>query len=81
MSSALQGDLVISRPDISVLAFYQRGATIDDTTVVLVREFRSPASTPDGLVHELPGGSGSANASALDQAVGEAEEETGSPPA
>jgi ADP-ribose pyrophosphatase YjhB (NUDIX family) len=70
-------EVVISRPDISVLAFYQRGATIDDTTVVLVREFRSPASTPDGLVHELPGGSGSANASALDQAVGEAEEETG----
>ncbi len=70
-------EVVISRPDISVLALYQRGATIDDTTVVLVREFRSPASTPDGLVHELPGGSGTAEADALDQAVRETEEETG----
>src|SRR5712691_4734743 len=70
-------EVVISRPDISVLALYLRGATIDDTIIVLVREFRSPASTPDGLVHELPGGSGSAAADALDQAVSEAEEETG----
>ena len=70
-------EVVISRPDISVLALYQRGATIDDTAIVLVREFRSPASTPDGLVHELPGGSGTAEAGALDQAVRETEEETG----
>jgi len=70
-------EVVISRPDISVVALYQRGATIDDTTIVLVREFRSPASTPDGLVHELPGGSGAAEADALDQAVRETEEETG----
>lgn len=70
-------EVVISRPDISVLALYQRGATIDDSTIVLVREFRSPASTPDGLVHELPGGSGTAEADALDQAVKETEEETG----
>lgn len=69
-------EVVISRPDISVMALYQRGATIDDTIIVLVREFRSPASTPDGLVHELPGGSG-AEADALDQAVHETEEETG----
>jgi hypothetical protein len=47
------------------------------TIVVLVREFRSPASNPDGLVHELPSGSGSATASALDQAVTETREETG----
>jgi ADP-ribose pyrophosphatase YjhB (NUDIX family) len=44
---------------------------------VLVREFRSPASTPDGFVHELPGGSGAQKAEALDQAVRETEEETG----
>jgi ADP-ribose pyrophosphatase YjhB (NUDIX family) len=70
-------EVVISRPDISVVALYQRGATIDDTTIVLVREFRSPASTPDGLVHELPGGSGTSGADALDQAVRETGEETG----
>jgi 8-oxo-dGTP pyrophosphatase MutT (NUDIX family) len=70
-------EVVISRPDISVMALYQRGASMDETVVVLVREFRSPASTPDGLVHELPGGSETAETGALDQAVRETEEETG----
>jgi hypothetical protein len=68
-------EVVISRPDISVMALYRRSATIDDTIVVLVREFRSSASSPDGMVHELPGGS--AAGSALDQAVTETREETG----
>lgn len=70
-------EVVISRPDISVMALYRRGETIDDTTVVLVREFRSPASTSDGLVHELPGGSAAGEAEAVDQAVKETREETG----
>jgi len=70
-------EVVISRPDISVMALYRRGATLDDTAIVLVREFRSPASTPDGLVHELPGGSSAVNTDALGQAIAETEEETG----
>ena len=70
-------EVVISRPDVSVMALYQRGATIDNTIIVLVREFRSPASTRDGLVHELPGGSTAARTGALDQAITETEEETG----
>lgn len=70
-------EVVLSRPDISVVALYRRGRTLDDTTVVLVREFRSPASTPDGSVHELPGGSGLEPATPLAQAAGEVEEETG----
>jgi ADP-ribose pyrophosphatase YjhB (NUDIX family) len=69
-------EVVISRPDISVMALYRRGTTIDDTAVLLVREFRSPAATPDGFVHELPGGSGDSG-DALDQAITETEEETG----
>lgn len=32
------------------------------TAVVIVREFRSPATTVDGFVRELPGGSGLASA-------------------
>jgi ADP-ribose pyrophosphatase YjhB (NUDIX family) len=70
-------EVVISRPDISVMALYRRAATIDDTVIVLVREFRSPASSPDGLVHELPGGSSTDGGGALDQAITETEEETG----
>jgi ADP-ribose pyrophosphatase YjhB (NUDIX family) len=68
-------EIVISRPDISVVALYRRAATLDDTIVVLIREFRSPAATPDGFVHELPGGSGPGDV--LAQAVSEVAEETG----
>ena len=49
-------EVVISRPDIAAVALYRRGATAAETVVVLVREFRAPASTPDGFVRELPGG-------------------------
>jgi 8-oxo-dGTP pyrophosphatase MutT (NUDIX family) len=70
-------EVVISRPDISVMALFRRGNTIDDTTIVLIREFRSPGSTPDGLVHELPGGSAVGETRPLDDAARETEEETG----
>ncbi|MBC6469129.1 NUDIX hydrolase [Actinomadura alba] len=70
-----RNEVVISRPDTSVVALYRRGATPDDTMVVLVREFRSAAATPDGFVHELPGGSGPGDP--LAQAVSELDEETG----
>lgn len=69
-------EVVLSRPDISVMTLYHPGATVDDTIIVLIREFRGPASTPDGLVHELPGGSG-AEDNELDQAISEVEEEVG----
>jgi hypothetical protein len=69
-------EVVISRPDISVMTLYQPGPSIDDSIVVLIREFRGPASTPDGLVHELPGGSG-AEGNQLGQAIREAQEELG----
>jgi len=68
-------EVVFSRPDISAVVLYRPGRTLDDTLVVLVREFRSPASTPDGFVHELPGGSGPSDP--LARAVAEVAEETG----
>jgi len=70
-------EVVLSRPDISVMALCQRKASLDDSIVVLVREFRSPASTPDGFIHELPGGSGDTGVDAQEQAVAETQEETG----
>ena len=69
-------EVVISRPDTSVVALYRPAATLDETAVVLVREFRSPARTPDGFVRELPGGSGPA-VEPVAQAVAELLEETG----
>jgi ADP-ribose pyrophosphatase YjhB (NUDIX family) len=70
-------EVVLSRPDISVVALYQRNAKLHDSIVVLIREFRSTASTADGFVHELPGGSGAPEADAHRQAAEEVKEETG----
>lgn len=70
-------EVVICRPDVSAVALYRRGPTRDETTVVLVREFRSPASTPDAYVHELPSGSAFDEPPSLAQAAAEVEEETG----
>lgn len=50
-------EVIISRGDISAVLAYRRGATLADTRIVLVREFRANAATHDGFVHELPGGS------------------------
>lgn len=69
-------EVVISRPDASVVALYHPATTLAATPVVLVREYRSPGRSPDGFVHELPGGSGSAG-EPMDQAVSELAEETG----
>ena len=70
-------EVVISRPDIAVMALYQRKAVLDDSVIVLIREFRSSAATPDGFIHELPGGSGDDGVTAKEQAATETVEETG----
>ena len=69
-------EVVISRPDLSAVALYCPAPSLDETPVLLVREFRSPASTADGMVRELPGGSGS-EPDAQAQAIAELAEETG----
>ncbi|MEV3919354.1 nucleoside 2-deoxyribosyltransferase domain-containing protein [Actinomadura coerulea] len=66
-------EIVIGRPDISAVVLYRPGATLDETQVVLVREFRSAGA--DGAVHELPGGSGPGGPREV--AVAEVVEETG----
>jgi 8-oxo-dGTP pyrophosphatase MutT (NUDIX family) len=56
-------EVVVSRPDTSsVMLWYHPSGSysifdIPSIEVVLVKEFRSPASTPDGFIHELPSGS------------------------
>ncbi|HVI02800.1 MAG TPA: hypothetical protein VM869_29075, partial [Enhygromyxa sp.] len=73
-----RSEVVITRSDIAAVLAYHRGETLLDTRVVLVREFRSNAATPDGLVHELPGGSSpSAAQDARAVAAAELHEETG----
>lgn len=71
-------EVVIGRPVISSVVMYKKGKNIMDAQVVLVREFRSPASTIDGFICELPGGSSfEPIENHLALAVDEAGEETG----
>ncbi len=51
-------EVVLSRPDISTVVAFHRGPTLRECRILLIREFRAPASTADGFVRELPGGSG-----------------------
>jgi 8-oxo-dGTP pyrophosphatase MutT (NUDIX family) len=70
-------EVVLGRPDLATLVAYRRAPVLADSEIVLVREFRSPAVTPDGFVRELPGGSGLTGGDPINQAVAEFTEETG----
>lgn len=71
-------EVVISRPDIAVIVMYRKASRLKDTDIVLIREFRSPASTEDGFVWEAPGGSSfKPKGSLFSLAADECKEETG----
>ncbi|WP_157436133.1 hypothetical protein [Actinospica robiniae] len=71
-----ENEVLVARPDVSAVALYRPGPTLDETVVVLIREFRSPGATADGYVHELPSGSGTEPGHRA-QAAAELAEETG----
>ena len=48
-------EVVLSRPDIATIVAYHKAHGV--TRVAIIREFRSPASTKDGYIREVPGGS------------------------
>lgn len=48
---------VFARADVSATVLYRRASTLLDSDVVMIREYRAPARTADGFVHELPSGS------------------------
>lgn len=51
-------EFVLARPDISSVMLWAPSKTdLLDSEIVLVKEFRSPASTEDGFIRELVGGS------------------------
>lgn len=71
-------EVVISRPDIAAVVLYRPGADWLDSDIVLVREFRSSARTPDGYIWELPSGSSFHESQADDvTAAHEVDEELG----
>lgn len=71
-------EFVFARSDIGAALLYCPGKKDWlDTEVVLVSEFRSPASTSTGFVLELPSGSSLSNKDMYQVAIEELEEETG----
>lgn len=72
-------EFVLSRPDISSVCLWYdtMGDSLFDITVVLVKEFRSPASTSDAFIRELPGGSAPSGDNPKQLAAEELYEETG----
>lgn len=71
-------EVVVGRPDIAAVVLYRKVASLMETPVVLVREFRTPGAVEDGFVHELPGGSSEVpNPCPIDIACEEVFEETG----
>ena len=82
-----ENEVIFSRTDISTIVAYYRQDEMwgDDDTyftgrthILLIKEFRSPARTADGFVHELPGGSSfNVAEDPWEVAAAELEEETG----
>ena len=73
-------EFVLARPDVSAVCLYHfpNGAdAIYDYEIVLVKEFRTPASTEDGFIRELAGGSSIGKSEPEDTAAEEVHEETG----
>lgn len=71
-------EVVIGRPDISTVLLYERAKNILDSRIILIKEFRSPASNRSGYVWELAGGSSwKANQNSATIARDECEEEAG----
>jgi 8-oxo-dGTP pyrophosphatase MutT (NUDIX family) len=70
-------EFVLARTDISSVLLWHKKRPLEESEVVLIKEFRSPASTADGFIRELPGGSSSKKEDAIEVAAGEVHEETG----
>ncbi len=71
-------EVVISRPDTAMIVMYRKDEIVEDSDIVLIREFRSPVSNRSGFVWEVPGGSSfKPEQNALGVIVAECLEETG----
>lgn len=72
-----KNEVVLARTDISAVLMWQRRKPVGNSEIVLVREYRSPASTKDGFIRELPSGSAPGEDDPETIAAEEVHEETG----
>ena len=73
----LSNDVVFARTDTASVVAYRRSGAPLDAEVVMVREFRSPAISRDGMALGLPGGSGDPATPMAEVAAAELRDETG----
>jgi len=52
-----ENEFVVARTDICSAVLYKKAEKLENTEIVLVKEFRSPASNSSGFIYEIPGGS------------------------
>lgn len=74
-----ENEFVLSRPDISSVCIYyipENAKSFLDYEIIIIKEFRSPASTEDGFIRELPSGSSNKD-NPKETAIEEVMEETG----
>ncbi|MEU6349672.1 NUDIX hydrolase [Streptomyces sp. NPDC047072] len=76
-SRVKDNEVVLGRPDLTSVVAYRPAPRWDDTEIVVIREFRSAARTPDGLIREVPGGSSFRPGDPRAVAAAEFTEETG----
>ncbi len=72
-----KNEFILSRTNTYNVVLYKKGRTIDDTQVVLVREFRSPSNNDECFVYEIPGGSSTINDKGINVIKDEVYEELG----
>lgn len=70
-------EFVISRTNMVSTILLYPGTSLDDTYVVLVKEFRSPCNNNESFIYELPGGSSIKEKSSSLTAIEEVKEELG----
>lgn len=70
-------DPVVFRLDISTVLLYKRETDVMNSKIILIKEFRTAASTQDGFIWELPGGSSPFITDPLEVAKEEVHEEVG----
>lgn len=70
-------EFVLSRPDVSSIMLWKKENTLEDSKVIIIKEFRTPATTEDGFVRELVGGSSKKTENPEKVAAEEVLEETG----
>ena len=70
-------EVIIVRTDIVSVVIHNSPENIKDTEIVVIKEFRSPASNEECMVYEIPGGSSKTTKPIKEIAQDEVKEETG----